>query len=582
MDRRHASYSRTLVLCSLFAVCLSCKGSETPPEPSVWQLDLRASLEDGSARDAFSKPQASLYDALQRIAEAARSEQARALLLQVGPIPGAWGRVDDLIEGIEAYRATERPIHCHFDTADNVSYMLMARACDRISMTPAGTLDLVGPALVMFYARSLLETVGLEAQILHMGRYKGAGDMFIRDDMPPEARESLTALVDGMYASMAHAIRARTEGDANAVRKLVDQGPYTATDALEAGLIDAISFDDDALEETKTAANVQKVNEVRMTPKQADVSLSDLFSVFGGEAPKPSMHGPRVAIAYVTGNIVDGEQPMIREARSGPFVEAMRRFAKDDDVKAVVLRINSPGGSALASDRMWQAAREVAARKPVLASVGDMAASGGYYIASAAKEVFAHSSSLVGSIGVVGGKISIGKLSKRIGVNPVVLQGGDNAAWATIVRPLNDSERKAFEHMLRDTYNRFISRVATGRGMAPEKVQAAAEGRVMTGAEGKTRGLVDAIGGLGATLTRARELGQVGPEAGVEVWPPQKGILNALADALGVGEARLSESALREELALVGLPVSQIAALVELAKGHEHIGLFSPYLFEVR
>ena len=582
MHRLPPFLSHTLVLCLLLGGGLSCKGSEPQPKPAVWELDLRARLLDGSTREAFSRPQASLYDALQKIAEASRSADARALLLRVGPMMGAWGRMDDLVEAVATYRATGKPVHCHFEQADNVAYAMMARACDEIGMSPAGTLDLVGPALVSFYARSLLESIGLEAQILHMGRYKGAGDMLIRDDMPPEARESLGAIVDGMYASVAGAVASRTQGDAKAADALIDGGPYTATDALAAGLVDAVGFDDESRQKAQAAGEVTQVDEVRLVPKPGDVSLTDLLSVLSGETPKSKATGPRVALAYVTGNIVEGQQPMIREARSGPFVKAMRRLAEDDNVKAVVIRINSPGGSALASDRMWQAARSVAARKPVIASVGDMAASGGYYIASAAQEVFAHPSSLVGSIGVVGGKISMGNLAKRVGVNPVVLQRGKNAAWATIVRPLNEVEKNAFQHMLEDTYGRFISRVATGRSMDEAKVQQAAEGRVMTGAEGQQRGLVDQMGGLQASLARARELGQVGPEAGVEVWPPQRGLINTLAEAFGGREATVSQRALRRELELFGLPASQVAALVELLTSGEHTALVTPYLFQVR
>jgi protease-4 len=263
----------------------------------------------------------------------------------------------------------------------------------------------------------------------------------------------------------------------------------------------------------------------------------------------------------------------------------MERLQQDDDVKAVVLRINSPGGSALASDRMWAAARDLAEVKPLIASVGDMAASGGYYIASAADEILAHPNSLVGSIGVVGGKLNIAPLTEKLGVSTIVLQRGARAAWSTPVRGLNGTERQAFEMLLRDTYERFIDRVATGREMERDAVLAAAEGRVMTGQDGKALGLIDQMGGLSEALEQARAAAGLGPESAVELWPSTKGVIDTINDLLsGNGEdgARTLERALiRRHPVAASLPLEPWAATLRTLAA-EGVVLVPPYLFSLR
>jgi len=275
----------------------------------------------------------------------------------------------------------------------------------------------------------------------------------------------------------------------------------------------------------------------------------------------------------------------VGDAVSGPFVRAMERLEEDDNVKAVVMRINSPGGSALASDRMWDAARRLAEAKPLIASVGDMAASGGYYIASAADEILAHPNSLVGSIGVVGGKFNFAGLATDLGVNTFVLQRGKRAAWATPVRALNSTERQAFQGLLRDTYDRFIDRVATGRKMEREAVLAAAEGRVMTAQDGMELGLIDEMAGLGVALMKAREAAGLAPDAPIELWPSSKGVIDTINDLLsgnGDDDARtLQRLWLQRHPLAASVPLGPWADVLHMLS-REHIALVPPYFFVVR
>lgn len=582
--RRRTAFILLTVLASLSAASCSEKTEESD-EPVVRELRLLQAFPDGAEHDPFAPPQPTLHDVLERIWEATDDERVKGLFVRVGALQGAWGSVGDLLEALDGFRAENRPVHCHFESADNVGYLLLASSCDRIAMTPAGTLDLIGPAAVMIYARALLEKVGVEAEILHMGRYKGAGDMFIRNDMPPEAKQSMDAILDDLQGALLNATKSRTEGDEKRARTLIDQGPYGSAAAVEAGLIDAVSFLREAREEIKTAAAVETIRRTRMLPKQEQLTLGQFLGLLSGEREKPESSGERIALVFVNGNITDGESDARGDAVSGPFVRAMERLEHDENVKAVVMRINSPGGSALASDRMWEAARNLAEQKPLIASVGDMAASGGYYIASAAEEILAHPNSLVGSIGVVGGKFNFSALAEDIGVNTFILQRGKRAAWSTPVRPLNASEREAFESLLRDTYDRFISRVAAGREMEREAVLAAAEGRVMTAQDGKDLGLIDEMGGLSEALQKARAAAGLAPDAPVEIWPAPKGMIDTINELLsgnGEDEARTLQGLwLRQHPLADSLPLLPWARTLRIL-AEERVALVPPYFFTLR
>ena len=587
MNMYRTSHTALIVLTVVASLTTaSCsQEAEDSDEPVVRELRLLQAFPDGAEHDPFAPPQPTLHDVLERIWEATDDERVKGLFVRVGPLQGAWGSVGDLVEALAGFRADNRPIHCHFESADNVGYLLLASSCDRISMSPAGTLDLIGPAAVMIYARSLLEKVGIEAEIIHMGRYKGAGDMFIRNDMPPEAKQSMDAILDDLQAALLEATKSRTDGDLKRAGALVDEGPYGSAEAAKAGLIDSVSFLRESREEIKKAAQVQTIRRTRMLPKQEQLTLGQFLGLLSGESEKPKSSGERVALVFVNGNISDGESNSRGDAVSGPFVRAMQRLENDDNVKAVVMRINSPGGSALASDRMWEAARNLGEKKPLIASVGDMAASGGYYIASAAEEILAHPNSLVGSIGVVGGKFNFSALAEDIGVNTFILQRGKRAAWSTPVRALNPSERQAFESLLRDTYDRFISRVATGREMEREAVLAAAEGRVMTAQDGKELGLIDEMAGLSEALEKARAAAGLGPDSPVELWPAPKGMLDAINELLsgnGEDDARtLQRFWLRQHPLAASLPLEAwMQTLRVLAQ--EQVALVPPYLFVLR
>lgn len=581
-----------LILVTLVSVCLvRCAMGRGPVLDEsggtgaieVRELRLDAPPSSGPGRGGLGAGrEPTLQEVFTQLRLIEEQDTARGLFLRIGPMGGAWGRVADLVEAIDRVRAKGKPVHCHFESLDNAGFALAARACDRMSMTPAGHLNLVGVAAQVFYARELLDSIGVRAEVIAMGRYKSAGDMLTETTMPEAAREATEALLDDVSAGLESAVALRFEGDAVRARAAIDAGPYGAEEARVAGLIDAVAFDDEARELARRATDAPKVRALSLPIAAPGDGLERLLEMLMEDDSRLGPLAPHVAIVHVTGNIVDGEEQSGSAAVSGPFVAEVRRLADDDRVRAVVLRIDSPGGSALASDRMWHAVRRLAARKPVVASLGDVAASGGYYIASAAREIYAHPASIVGSIGVIGGKADASALFDRLGVRPVIITRGARAAWMTPTRGLTEDEHAAVSGMLRSAYQRFLGRVSAGRDMPRAAVHAVAQGRVMSGLAGHRAGLVDTLGGLTLAVARARELGELPADAPIDEWPRESGMFEALTQLAGGASAEATSFGVWMQLAESISPEVADVASAPLLLCTEPVLTALPYSVDIR
>jgi protease-4 len=338
-------------------------------------------------------------------------------------------------------------------------------------------------------------------------------------------------VLDLLHARLVEGIAKRRKLPAERVQALIDDGPHGAHEARVAGLVDDVGFDDEARAHAKKAANATSTRRARLGPEGPQSGFDFIARALFGDEEEPSRK-PRIVLAYLDGMILEGGSQRGSSASATPFVRAMRRFSNDENVRALVLRIDSPGGSAAASDRMWHAVRRVAKRKPVIVSVGDMAASGGYYVATAGDEIFARDTSFVGSIGVIVGKPIVEDLAMLAGVRVERLTRGRNAGWSSFATRFSETERAAVERLARHTYRRFVQRVADGRGKKMDEIEPLAQGRLWTGASARESGLVDHEGGLWQALERAREQGELDEDAPIETWPEAKSLFEALA---GVG-----------------------------------------------
>jgi protease-4 len=545
VSARLASQLTALALVVVSSACGGDTGSEPPlREPTLLEIDLRTPF-DEREQALFGEPKPSVARALERARRKLDEPLVRGVFVRLGELGGRFADAHDWALLLDAAKAKQKPVHCAFDTLDNAGYALAAH-CERLSMTPSGTLDLVGLAAQVMHGRALLDLLGVRAELLQIGQYKGAAEPFTRDSMSEPLRESLEALLDELDASFREHLGARGVLAPEGVQATLDGGPYHAGEALAHNLVDAVAYDDEARHHAKAAAGAKEVRELYPHAEKQAPTLTQLIQALSGKAEDPHAGKPRLVLATLSGEIVDGSAMGPNRMASEPFVDGMRQIADDDTIKAMVLRVESPGGSALASDRMWHAVRRVAKRKPVVVSIGEMAASGGYYVASAGAHIIASPSSIVGSIGVVGGKVVFKDLADRVGVHGETLPRAQHAAWLSPLAPFSDSERARLEALLKDTYHRFVNRVALGRKRTVAQLADAVEGRVMGGKRALMLGLIDEIGGLGRALELGRKRGGLPAEAPFETWPRPSDPISQLSTALGGAHAHAQTPSLSQ------------------------------------
>jgi protease-4 len=366
-----------------------------------------------------------------------------------------------------------------------------------------------------FY-KGLFEKIGVEADFMHIGPYKGAAQPYMRAEFSPEVRENMTSMIDDIYDQLLTTIAADRLLTVDQVKQAVDQGLITADDALELGLIDRVEYADqlhDRLADEYLAEPLAYVK--NYGKKEVDTDFSGpmgfvkLLQLMAGVNPSTNRdRAPKIAVVYAVGPIMVGksEQSPLGGGVMGSttIVEALRDADRDDQVKAIVLRIDSPGGSAIASDLIWRETQRI--EKPIVASMGDVAGSGGYYIAMGADKIYAAPGTVTGSIGVVTGKFAIRGLYDKLGISTDTIHRGENSGLFGSSDKFTDSERATMDHLMHDIYGQFTRKAAEGRGMKLEDLQALAEGRIFTGRQAKRNGLVDELGTLDDAINAAKDL----------------------------------------------------------------------------
>jgi protease-4 len=462
-----------------------------------------------------------LRQVVERLREFAKDDKLSGLILRVHGFDISLPDVIELRAAMHDFRAAKKQLVCHTEDASNATYLVLA-ACDKIALAPLGSIAITGPAAMPIHIKPLLDKLGVTADFLHVGAYKGAAEPLTRDAPSPEMRETLQGILDRHYATTVDIVAQERKLSQADVQTLVDQALFTSSQAKAAKLVDdVISFE--ALREATLGGAPWTEVELENKAKDPMTMMLKLMRFFGAAAPEKPL-GPHVAVVYALGNIVDGDGDGVLGARqeiaSHTLVAALRAIAKDDDVKAVVLRVDSGGGSAQASELIWEAVQQVKAKKPVIVSMSDVAASGGYYISCGATKIYAQDDTLTGSIGVVGGKIAPGNALAKLGVNTFPMGKGKRATMMASLQPWTPEEKQVIQASMEDVYKTFVGRVADGRGKKPEDIQPIAQGRVWTGAKAKELGLVDAIGGLDAALEEARTLAKVDATADIEIYPP--------------------------------------------------------------
>lgn len=471
---------------------------------------------------------------LVRALEKARQDsQVTGVYVNLGDVRLHLSQVEELAPLFSSLRNPKRTIVCHADGLDNGLYSLATQGCDRIWLSPAGEIENIGIAAQSMYIKSLLDEFKVEADFLSIGRFKSAAEMFTRDGPSDEARLALTATLGSIRQAWLEGIaHGRATAGAHA-----EEGPLGATEAKALGLVDALGDSVMARRDAKRRARAGKTQH-GFGPNKEEGSESGIAEILRALAGSDSSESGKPYIAVVpaiggitmrSDNVLSGEG-----ITYDSLAKTIMRLSQDDAARAVVLRIDSPGGSALASDLLWLRLRELGAKKPLIAAVGSMAASGGYYLASAAKTIVAERTSIVGSIGVLGGKIVFGAALDAHGVHtvttPASIEPGAaaRAAYLSPFTPWDDATRVRLRSMMTQVYDLFVQRVAEGRQLTDSQVREIAEGRIWSGVQGKERGLVDEFGGLPRALEIARKLSGLGSDAAIRVEGPAEGLLAAL------------------------------------------------------
>jgi protease-4 len=462
---------------------------------------------------------------------------------------------------IRALQSAGKPVVCHLESASGAEYYGCAGA-DRVVLDPSGDIRLMGTSTAVLLFGETLRKIGVRADFVRIGDYKSAPEQFTQDRMSEAAREQANALLDDAHRRMLVDLSGDLKVSTERVAELMDKGPHLAPLALQRKLVDAV-LDEHELDEDD-GPFIGRPRTDRLPRDEA------------GEWGKR----PTIGVIVIDDAIVDGESvdiPIVDIHMTGgrTIVEELDQMAADPSIRAIVLRVDSPGGAVVASDQIWRAVRRARARKPVIASLGAVAASGGYYVASAADEIWADPSTITGSIGIFYGKVDVEQLAGSLGVHIEHLRRGAHAGADSVYRPFTDEERAALADVMRSYYRVFLERVAAGRGMTVAQVDALARGRVYSGDTARDLGLVDRLGGLASALARARERAGIGTDAAVIARPSRpSGILDyALGGAQSQalfgeldGDSTLPEASVRATLPLPSELRSLVRSLLTMSQ----------------
>ncbi len=492
------------------------KGEPTIRENSVLVLRVAGSLPDYSPDDPFKKifggPDQSLTGLVMQFKKAKVDNRIKAIILDVNMSGIGWGKAEEIRDAITDFRSSGKQVYAFIELGLNKEYYI-ATACDKIIMPPPGELFVNGLAADVMFFRGSLDKLGIYPDIYQIGKYKTAANMFKEKEMTEAHREFIDEMLDDLFNRYVNTIAQTRKKSPDEVRAIIDNAPYNSIKAKEVGLIDDAIYRDDLEKQLK---------------KQLGYKDNDTFTpVRGGDYRDVSPEslglnkGERIAVIYATGEIGSGSSQNSpsgdQSIGSDTVAKALNDAAADNSIKAIVLRVDSPGGSGLASDIIWHAVEVANQKKPVVVSMSDVAASGGYYISASASKILAQPSTITGSIGVLAGKPVMRGFYDWLGISNEYVLRGKTAGMFRETEKFSDDERVKFEEWIKTTYYQdFVPKVAKGRKKDAEYIDSVAQGRVWTGAQAKDRSLVDEFGGLDRAIEVAKQLAKIPADKGVQ------------------------------------------------------------------
>ena len=442
-----------------------------------------------------------LDDILSAIQKAKENENIKGIYLKAGYLKAGFASIEEIRNALLDFKQSGKFVVAYADNYEQGLYYL-ASAADKVMMNPKGALEWRGIAAAPVFYKDLLAKIGVEMQIFKVGTYKSAVEPFIATEMSPANREQVTAYIGSIWESITQAVSASRHISVEKLNQYADEMLMfkPSMESVTCGLVDTLMYQNDMRDYLKQLAGVDKDDTLPV------LGLDEMITA-QKSMPKDKS-GNIVAVYYAAGEITDYEMSAYNDESSiipSKVIRDLRRLQENDDVKAVVLRINSPGGSAFGSEQLWYAVSQLKKEKPVIVSMGDYAASGGYYMACNADTIVAEPTTLTGSIGIFGMYPNVQGLTDKIGLDFDVVKTNQYADFGAVGRPMNDGEKGLMQMMVNQGYDIFLTRCAEGRNIAKEELDQIAQGRVWTGAKAKELGLVDELGGLDRALEIAVE-----------------------------------------------------------------------------
>lgn len=508
----------------LVAVVLKMASNRKPsiPDNGVLVLNIEDDIPEVPAVDVeipLLQAQASptIRDLWTAIHAAASDSRIKAIALKPHNLSVGWGKLQELRENLTDFKRSGKPVYAYLQTPGMHEYYL-ASVADRIYVSPDDYLRVKGFRVESTFIKGTLDKLGITFDVDHIGRYKDAGDALTRTNMSQETREVMNQVLDQIYGSFCNGVAEGRHKSAADIQALIDQGPFLAMPAKQAGLIDELGYESQMYRDLASRAK---------TDTLAKVSYKTYVKANPGT-------GTRIALLSGEGDIIRGKvnQPFGQGQiiASETFSKTVERVRNDNSVRGVILRVDSPGGDAVASDEILHELKLLAAKKPLVISMSDLAASGGYFISMTGNPIVAYPDTITGSIGVIYGKPNLHGLYDKIGVTKDMLTRGRFADIDSDYKPLSDAEKQKLHDGIMSTYRSFVTKVAAARKKTYDEIDPIAQGRVWMGAQAHKNGLVDRLGGLNVAVQLIRERAKLGANEAVNLisYPPRRSVLDAL------------------------------------------------------
>ncbi len=530
----------------LIFVSLVSSGEDTVAveDNSVLELQLQRQISDytgSNELDPFAgifEESQGLDEIIQAIEVAKNDDRIKGISINNNFIIAGLAQTQAIRKSLEDFKAEGKFIYAYADIFMQRDYYL-ASVADSIFINPVGVLDFKGLSTEVLYYKELQEKSGIKMEVIRHGKYKSAVEPYLENNMSEANRSQLTSLLQSLWNSMIVDIsktRSISESDLNIIADTL--GGRNPEYAKRSGLIDDVVFYDEYEGKIASALNIKKDEDVNFTKLDDYVKYSNKKKLKSGD--------DKIAIVFAQGEILYGEGgPNI--IGQGIINEALIKAREDEDVKAIVLRVNSPGGSALTSDIIWREVALAKKVKPVIVSMGNVAASGGYYIAAGADKIFAEPTTITGSIGVFGTVPNMTELADNVGINAEQVGTNKNAVDYSLFEPMQESFKNQIQESIEETYQTFLGRVSEGRNMTMAQVDSVAQGRVWSGTEALRVGLVDELGNLDDAINAAAEMAELGTY-GIKKFPKYKSGFERFMEDLEGASLQIKENILKDEI----------------------------------